>query len=366
MPLGQIQSQVSSTPYNSYQPQITSFLHQFEQFANNKSVRIIIHWQQTEKQKKNLRQRPTIIEYIILFYFYFLTQSITWMSVCSLPSIFFLLFDFWKQQQAVQSVRQSYQRHIQPHIQPSQTLQSLAVPPVIDRSTGSDLSNNGIMYQPNLNVVPPATGNGAVTLPHTNGLVNSTGYGTATVPQQPGVTPNLPQHPDVRLKKLAFFDVMATLLKPSTLIPTSNSQRMQEGTYYFHLTPQQATDIASNRYVLRNTFFSPHSLLQLHLFSYWNRIGFPCTSPSSSFLFFLRRDIRNSQKIEHIIQVQLRFCLLETTCEQEDYFPPNVIVKVNNKLCPLPVSINRSMDAIASHRNHFGFSSIHFNLSHPN
>lgn len=99
------------------------------------------------------------------------------------------------------------------------------------------------MYQPNLNVVQPATGNGAVTIPHTNGLVNS-GYGA--VPQ-PGVTQNLPPHPDVRLKKLAFFDVMATLLKPSTLLPTSNTQRMQEGTYYFHLTPQQATDIASNR-----------------------------------------------------------------------------------------------------------------------
>ncbi|XP_055321252.1 E3 SUMO-protein ligase PIAS2 isoform X2 [Sitodiplosis mosellana] len=232
VPLGQIQSQVSSTPYSSFQPQITSFLHQFEQFANNKN-----------------------------------------------------------QQQTAPPVRQSYQRHIQSS---QQTLPSLAVPQVIDRSSVSDLSNNGIMYQPNLNVVPPATGNGAVTLPHTNGLVNSTGYGTATVPPQPGVTQNLPQHPDVRLKKLAFFDVMATLLKPSTLIPTSNSQRMQEGTYYFHLTPQQATDIASNR------------------------------------------DIRNSQKIEHIIQVQLRFCLLETSCEQEDYFPPNVIVKVNNKLCPLP------------------------------
>lgn len=30
--------------------------------------------------------------------------------------------------------------------------------------------------------------------------------------------------------------------------------------------------------------------------------------------------------------------MLETSSEQEDYFPPNVIVKVNNKLCPLPVS----------------------------
>lgn len=76
---------------------------------------------------------------------------------------------------------------------------------------------------------------------------------------------------------------------------------MQEGTFYFHLTPQQATDIASSR------------------------------------------DIRPGVKCDYIKQVQMRFCLLETTCEQDDYFPPNVIVKVNNKLCPLPVS--------TSHRN---------------
>lgn len=40
--LGSLQSQVNCTPYNSFQPQITSFLHQFEQFANNKSVCINI------------------------------------------------------------------------------------------------------------------------------------------------------------------------------------------------------------------------------------------------------------------------------------------------------------------------------------
>lgn len=50
------------------------------------------------------------------------------------------------------------------------------------------------------------------------------------------------------------------------------------------------------------------------------------------------RDIRNPSKMEHVIQVQLRFCVLETSSEQEDNFPPNVVVKVNNKLCPLPVS----------------------------
>lgn len=60
------------------------------------------------------------------------------------------------------------------------------------------------------------------------------------------------------------------------------------------------------------------------------------------YLFFvlcIGSDIRNAQKVEHVIQVQLRFCMLETSCEQEDYFPPNVVVKVNNKMCPLPVSI---------------------------
>lgn len=34
----------------------------------------------------------------------------------------------------------------------------------------------------------------------------------------------------------------------------------------------------------------------------------------------------------------MRFCLQETSCEQEDYFPPNIVVKVNGKLCQLPVS----------------------------
>lgn len=51
----------------------------------------------------------------------------------------------------------------------------------------------------------------------------------------------------------------------------------------------------------------------------------------------MNRDLRNQSKPEYLIQVQLRFCLLETTCEQEDYFPPNVQLKVNGKMCQLPV-----------------------------
>lgn len=115
--------------------------------------------------------------------------------------------------------------------------------------------------------------------------------------QQPPLVPaNYPVHPDVKFKRLPFFDVIAELLKPSSLLP-QNSQRLQEGTFYFHLTPQQATDVASTR------------------------------------------DIRPGSKLEYPKQIQLRFCLLETTCEQEDCFPPNVVVKVNNKMCPLPVSV---------------------------
>lgn len=123
--------------------------------------------------------------------------------------------------------------------------------------------------------------------------------GNNVVPFLHAIPTQMPIHPDVRLKKLAFYDVLGTLIKPSSLVPR-NAQRIQEVPFYFTLTPQQATEIASNR------------------------------------------DIRNSSKIEHAIQVQLRFCLLETSCDQEDCFPPSVSVKVNNKLCQLPVSKTNS------------------------
>ncbi|XP_055708340.1 E3 SUMO-protein ligase PIAS1 isoform X2 [Phlebotomus papatasi] len=102
-----------------------------------------------------------------------------------------------------------------------------------------------------------------------------------------------PQEVDVKLKKLAFFDILGTLVNPSLLTPTS-SQRLHENTLYFTLSPSQATDIASNR------------------------------------------DIRNVSRVDYTVQVQLRFCLMDTTTEQDDYFPPNISVKVNGKQCQLP------------------------------
>ncbi|XP_022913975.1 E3 SUMO-protein ligase PIAS2 isoform X2 [Onthophagus taurus] len=112
-------------------------------------------------------------------------------------------------------------------------------------------------------------------------------------PPPPLVSGQYPVLPDVHFKRLPFFDILSELIKPSSLVP-QNTHRIQEGTFYFHLTPAQATDIASSR------------------------------------------DVRHGSKCEYTKQVQMRFCLLETTCEQEDFFPPSVVVKVNNKLCPLP------------------------------
>lgn len=104
-----------------------------------------------------------------------------------------------------------------------------------------------------------------------------------------------PIHPDVKLKKLPFYEVSAELIKPSSLVP-QGSQRQQESTFVFHLTPQQATAIG------------------------------------------MSRDMRPGSKVEYAVQVQLRFCLLEVTSEQEDCFPPGIMVKVNGKMCQLPVS----------------------------
>ncbi|BFY97268.1 hypothetical protein BsWGS_00310 [Bradybaena similaris] len=105
--------------------------------------------------------------------------------------------------------------------------------------------------------------------------------------------PPIPVNPDVKLKHLPFYDVLAEIMKPSSLIP-KNSARMQETLFVFHLTPQQAQDIT------------------------------------------MSRDFRPGAKNEYTVQVQVRFCLLETTCEQADTFPSQIQLRVNNKPATLP------------------------------
>lgn len=64
----------------------------------------------------------------------------------------------------------------------------------------------------------------------------------------------------------------------------------------------------------------------------------------------MNRDISNPQKVEHLVQVQLRFCQFDTTAEQEDCFPPNVIVKVNNKPVQLPNPIPTNKPGVEAKR----------------
>jgi len=103
----------------------------------------------------------------------------------------------------------------------------------------------------------------------------------------------IPVNPDVKLKHLPFYDVLGELMKPSSLIPKNNG-RMQETLFVFHLTPQQAQDIT------------------------------------------MSRDFRPGAKVEYTVQVQIRFSLVETTCEQADTFPSQIQVRVNNKPATLP------------------------------
>ncbi|XP_071392354.1 E3 SUMO-protein ligase PIAS1 isoform X2 [Centroberyx affinis] len=101
-----------------------------------------------------------------------------------------------------------------------------------------------------------------------------------------------PVHPDVKLQRLPFYDMLDELIKPTSLA-SDNSQRFQETCYAFALTPQQVQQISSSM------------------------------------------DISGT-KCDFAVQVQLRFCLSETSCPQEDHFPPNLCVKVNGKPCNLP------------------------------
>ncbi|XP_036100127.1 E3 SUMO-protein ligase PIAS2 isoform X10 [Molossus molossus] len=75
----------------------------------------------------------------------------------------------------------------------------------------------------------------------------------------------------------------------------SSIQRFQEKFFIFALTPQQVREICISR----------------------------------DFLPGGRRD--------YTVQVQLRLCLAETSCPQEDNYPNSLCIKVNGKLFPLPI-----------------------------
>ncbi|XP_039400221.1 E3 SUMO-protein ligase PIAS2 isoform X2 [Mauremys reevesii] len=148
-----------------------------------------------------------------------------------------------------------------------------------------DLTVAGIHPLPSTSVTPqsPSSPVGSVLLQDTKPHFEM---------QQPS-PPIPPVHPDVQLKSLPFYDVLDVLIKPTSLVQSS-IQRFQEKFFIFALTPQQVREICISR----------------------------------DFLPGGRRD--------YTVQVQLRLCLAETSCSQEDNYPNSLCIKVNGKLFPLP------------------------------
>ncbi|KAM5238686.1 E3 SUMO-protein ligase PIAS4 [Ctenodactylus gundi] len=96
--------------------------------------------------------------------------------------------------------------------------------------------------------------------------------------------------PEVRLVKLPFFNMLDELLKPTELVP-QNSDKLQESPCIFALTPRQVE---------------------------------------------LIRNSRELQPGVKAVQVVLRICYSDTSCPQEDQYPPNIAVKVNHSYCSVP------------------------------
>jgi len=131
----------------------------------------------------------------------------------------------------------------------------------------------------------------------------------APIASSPSPSPaplSYPTYPDVSLKRLPFYRLEETLLKPCSLQPTGTS-RFQEQKFTFILKPSEATTISSSQY-------------------------------------------KEAARMEYRKQIQMRFSLLETSCEQEDNFPPSICVKVNGKLCPLPNPIPTNKPGVEPRR----------------
>ncbi|XP_026466958.1 E3 SUMO-protein ligase PIAS1-like [Ctenocephalides felis] len=106
---------------------------------------------------------------------------------------------------------------------------------------------------------------------------------------KPLLMPSVPVNPDVRFIQLPFYEEMGEILKATSLLTSHTSSRIQMSHFEFHLTPQQITEISRSR------------------------SGF-------------------GSKMTYSIQVHVRFCLMETTCEQNDYYPPYLSIRVNDRI----------------------------------
>ncbi|GFS72398.1 hypothetical protein NPIL_505771 [Nephila pilipes] len=116
-------------------------------------------------------------------------------------------------------------------------------------------------------------------------------------PAHLNVMPQYPVNPDVKFKELPFYDVISELMKPTSLVTLPN-ERFQERDFQFCLTPQQVLDLQSNTDA----------------------------------------------------QVQLRICILDSSCDQEDEIPSSVCLKINQKVSNLPNPIPTNKPGVEPRR----------------
>ena len=101
---------------------------------------------------------------------------------------------------------------------------------------------------------------GASSTPYSSSSSTSSGsrsslpsYSNPTTAPIPAAAPpaphqlSYPTYPDVSLKRLPFYRLEETLLKPCSLQPTGNA-RFQEQTFTFILKPSEATAVSSSQY----------------------------------------------------------------------------------------------------------------------
>ncbi|TRY82028.1 hypothetical protein DNTS_006674 [Danionella cerebrum] len=165
-----------------------------------------------------------------------------------------------------------------------------------------------------------------------------------------------PVHPDVKLQRLSFYDMLDELIKPTSLGRKRQSSVLQADGG--SAAPFVITRLISVHELLRGIVHVENGR-QMEAPEKLNRTRSRCSrerknaGPSDNsqrfqetcFAFALTpqqvQQVSSSMdisgtKCDFTVQVQLRFCLSETSCPQEDHFPPNLCVKVNGKPCNLP------------------------------
>ncbi|XP_028672281.1 E3 SUMO-protein ligase PIAS4-A [Erpetoichthys calabaricus] len=103
-------------------------------------------------------------------------------------------------------------------------------------------------------------------------------------------TQNRQPTPVVRFVNLPFYHTLEVLLSPTELVP-QNNEKLQDSPCTFELTQSQVDQIRNSR------------------------------------------DLRPGVKS---VQVVLRICYTDSSCPQEDQYPPNIAVKVNHSYCHVP------------------------------